>query len=80
MGAWTGIRHVSWWFGETGTRSGGTESIYFGAEGIAHHIFDCSDNFYLIRSVCSRTWVLVGVSRISVFHRVKRCHTAKIKS
>lgn len=79
MGAWTGICHVSWWFGETGARGCGTESIYFGAERIAHHIFHCSNNFDLIRSVCTRTWVLVSVSWISIFHRIKRCHTARIK-
>ena len=79
MCSWAGISQVRWWFVLAGSGSCGTESRYFGAEGIAHHVFDCSNNFNLILSVCSRTWVFVLESSVSVFHRVKRCHTARIK-
>ena len=79
MGSWAGIRQVRWWFVLAGSGSCGTESRYFGAEGIAHHVFDCSNNFDFILSVCSRTRVLILESSVSVFHRVKRCHTARIK-
>ena len=79
VGARTWISQVSWWFVAAGARGCGTESRYFGAEGIAHHVFDCSNNFNLILSVCSWTWILVCQGGISIFHRVKRCHTARNK-
>ena len=79
VGARTWISQVSWWFVAAGARGCGTESRYFGAKRIAHHVFNRSDYFDLITSVCSRTWILVGQGGISIFHRVKRCHTARIK-
>ena len=55
VGARTRIRHVSRWFCKRRTGGCGTESRYFGAEGITHHVFHRSNYFDLILGVCSRT-------------------------